>query len=348
MDKLKPYDVEEAYWPIKLDANEMPDGFTARLQTIIAETLRQVPLNRYPEIAASNFRQVLAQGLGISRDNVLAGNGSSELLGAICHAFGGPGRSILYPAPSFSMYGVYARLSDSEPVSFSLDEDFHLPAERFLQAAKAAKASLVILCNPNNPTGTVMPEQDIEYIVANAGCPVVVDEAYYEFYGQTSLALLDKYPNLIITRTFSKAYGLAACRIGYLAAGKDIAGVVGKILLPYHVNALSLAVAAAVYHNKAEVMAAVSGIVAERERLAALLTDTGDCRIFKSDTNFLLVKTAKATALAAALAARGIGIRDFSKYPGLEGCIRITVGTASENNEAAEAIGSFFKARVEK
>lgn len=342
LDKLKTYDVEEAAWQVKLDANEMPAAFTGKLSALIADTLNQVQLNRYPQIAATELRQKLARELSLSTGEILVGNGSSELLGAICYAFGGPGRRILYPTPSFSMYSVYASLSDSEPVPFPLSDDFTVSAEKLIVTAKEAQVSLIILCNPNNPTGTVMPQADIEYIVANANCPAVVDEAYFEFYGETSQNLLSKYSNLIITRTFSKAYGLAAARVGYLMTNSTLAGIVGKVLLPYHVNALSLAVASAVLSHKDEVMEAVRGIVAERERLIKVFTGIGDITVFSSDTNFLLIKTASAGELAKQLAINGIGVRDFSKYPDLDNCIRITVGTRQENDKVAEIISSFF------
>lgn len=342
LDKRKTYDVEEGVWPVKLDANEMPEGYTGQLSAIVAGILTQVPLNRYPQIAARDLRQTLACELKLDIEEILVGNGSSELLRAICYAFGGAGRRILFPTPSFSMYGVYTNLADSEPVPFPLSDGFALSPEKLIASAKAAKVSLIILCNPNNPTGTIMPQADIEYIAANAECPVVVDEAYYEFYGQSSQNLLAKYPNLIITRTFSKAYGLAAARVGYLMTNRTLAGIIGKVLLPYQINALSLAVASAVFSRREEVMPAIREIIAERSRLASLLAGVGDISVFPSEANFLLIKTVKSLELAKQLDIQGIGVRDFSKNPGLDNCIRITVGTRQENEEVAEAISSFF------
>ena len=343
LNGLQTYDVEEAAWPVKMDANEMPEGFTGGLQAEALRAFAEVPLNRYPQIAATSLRQELARNLGLATGQVLVGNGSSELLGAICYAFGGTGRKILFPSPSFSMYGVYAGISDSEGVPVPLREDFTLDPEVMAEEAKALNASLVILCNPNNPTGTTMPQADIEYILSRLDCPVVVDEAYHEFYGETSQPLLAKYPNLMIARTFSKAYGLAAARVGYLMSGPEIAGIVGKIMLPYHLNALSLAVASVVFRGRDAVMTKVRQVVAERERLAGLLKNCGDIQVYPSATNFLLIKTAQAGPLAAAFASQGIGIRDFSKSPLLPGCLRITIGTKEENDKVAEVAGSFFK-----
>ncbi|MCX7779757.1 MAG: histidinol-phosphate transaminase [Negativicutes bacterium] len=342
LDLLKPYAVDEAAWRIKVDANEMPDGFSPDIAEQVNKAMTKVALNRYPEIAAISLRQLLAADLGVEPQNVLVGNGSSELLGACCYAFGGRGRCIVYPSPSFSMYEVYARLADCEAVPVELTPEFQVPAEKVIEAAQKKAASLVILCNPNNPTGTVMSAADIEYIVRSLDCPVVVDEAYYEFFGESCLSLLPKYGNLIVARTFSKAYGLAAARVGYLVGGSEALAVIGKVLLPYHVNALSLAVAEAVYRQKTAVLAAVQRIVAERERMAQSLGAMDGITVYPSQTNFLLLKTDRTPELTAAFSRQGIGVRDFSKYPGLAGCIRITVGSERENRAVISTIANFF------
>jgi histidinol-phosphate aminotransferase len=342
LNKLKPYSVEEADWRIKVDANEMPDRRDRGLTASVQKALSGVALNRYPEIAATTLRQKLAADLGFLPENILIGNGSSELLAAICYTFGGSGRSIVFPTPSFSMYGVYTRLADCEPVPVKLTPEFTVPARELVEAAKTANASLVILCNPNNPTGTIMPLEDIEYIVTKVDCPVVVDEAYHEFFGETALTLMEKFPNLIIARTFSKAYGLAAARVGYLIADKAITAAIGKVLLPYGVNALSLAVAEALYREKQQVLAEVNSIISEREGLKNTLSTVGDLTVYPSQANFVLIKTKKAEELSALLGAKGIGVRDFSKSPGLEGCIRVTVGAAEENQEIIQTIKDFY------
>ena len=201
---------------------------------------------------------------------------------------------------------------------------------------------MVWLCNPNNPTGTVTPQQDIEAIAQGVSCPVVVDEAYYEFYGESSINLIKKYPNLIVTRTFSKAFGLAAARVGYLVGNSDTVSAVAKVLMPYHVNALSLAAAETVYRRKADLNGAIRRVIVERERLADRLSQIQGVTVYPSNANFLLIRTEKAQELTAFYAAGGIGVRHFSGSPGLEGCIRITVGTPAENEAVVLAAQTFF------
>ncbi|SMC47607.1 histidinol-phosphate transaminase [Sporomusa malonica] len=338
LETLKPYSVEEVDWPIKLDANERSTDLPPAVKAKVIENLRALPFNRYPDISALSLKTVIADGFGLTAANVLIGNGSSEILEALCFAFGGAGRSIVYPTPSFSMYGIYVKLADSQPVPVELNADYTLDADKLLTAANQAAASIILLCNPNNPTGTIIPPEQIEYIVANTKSLVVVDEAYHEFYGKSSVDLLGKYTNVAIARTFSKAYGLAAARVGYLLAPEEIAQTIGKVLLPYNVNALTLATAKTVFAMRQEFAASLAENSSERERMTAALSAVSGLTVYPSQTNFLLVKSDNAAALAARLSARGIGVRDFSTAPGLAGCIRIGVGTPAENNAVLEAV----------
>ena len=340
LETLKPYSAEENRWPISLDANESPVDMPPAIKAKVIEKLAALPFNRYPEISAQSLKTTIAAGFGLTAANVLIGNGSSEILEALCYAFGGEGRSIVYPSPSFSMYGIYAKLADSQPVPVALNDDYTLDADKLLAAAKTAAASVILLCNPNNPTGTVLPPEQIEYMVANTRSLVVVDEAYHEFYGKTSVNLLGKYPNVAIARTFSKAYGLAAARVGYLLAGEEIAQTIGKILLPYGVNALTLATAELVYTMRQEFAASLDVNKQERERMTKAFGAINGVKVYPSQTNFLLVKSDNAAAMVAKLNARNIGVRDFSTVPGLINCIRIGVGTPAENNAVLEAVTS--------
>lgn len=338
LETLKPYSVEEINWPIKIDANERPADLPPAVKAKVIEKLAALSFNRYPEISAQSLKTVIGADFGLTAANVLIGNGSSEVLEALCFAFGGTGHSIVYFTPSFSMYGIYAKLSDSRPVPVELNADFSLDADKFLSIANQNQASVILLCNPNNPTGTVMPEEQVEYIVANTNSLVVVDEAYQEFYGKTSVGLLKKYPNVAIARTFSKAYGLAATRVGYLLAGEDIVKTIGKVLLPYNVNALTLATAEIVFNLRQDFAGSIAENNRERERMAAALDAISGIMVYPSQTNFLLIKSENAAAIVARLNARGIGVRDFSTAPGLNGCIRIGIGTPAENNAVLEAI----------
>lgn len=323
---------------VKLDANERPRDLPPAVKERILNRLRELPFNRYPEASGAALRQAIAAANGVTPDMVVLGCGSSEILQALCLALAGPGRAVVYPVPSFSMYPIYAAVAGSRAVPVPLGDDFALDGTAVVEAARRAGPSLVMLCNPNNPTGTAVPLAEIEKVVAALDCLVVVDEAYYEFHGQSALPLLDRYANLAVTRTFSKAYGLAGARVGYMLAAPALCQAVARVLLPYHVNALSLAAAEAVFADQTAVAAAVAEVTAERERLAEQLAALPGCTVYPSRTNFLLLRLPDARKVAAALAARGIAVRTFSGVPSLADCLRVTVGTAGENDRLLRAL----------
>ncbi len=344
LEELKSYAVaEETGFAVKLDANERSADLPAAVRECVLSRLASLEFHRYPDMAAMALRTKIADAYGLQPENILIGNGSSQLLEVMCYAFGGAGRSILFPAPSFSMYGTYVKLADSRAVPVMLAEDFSLSPDKMLAAAAEHQASLVILCNPNNPTGNSIPAKDIEAIIAGADCPVVVDEAYMEFYGQSAAPLLAKYQNLIIARTFSKAYGLASARVGYLLAAPALTAIISKVLMPYHANSLSLAAAEVVFDMRQEFQPDIEQTISERKRLAARLQEFAAITVYPSATNFLLLRTPQAKELAEYLASQSISIRDFSSAPGLTNCLRITIGTADENDKVLQAVAAFFE-----
>ena len=342
IQELQAYHVDERTWEIKLDANERAGDLPEHVRQSIIQKLSNLSFQLYPDMGMKRLRQAIAKDAKLDLENVLIGCGSSELLMALCQTFGGPGKSIIYPQPSFSMYGIYAKLSESEPVPVALRADFSLDVDKVVAAIDEKTTGLIMLCNPNNPTGNVMDQAEIETILKKAKCPVVIDEAYIEFFGETSLPLLKKYSNLVITRTFSKAFGLASARIGYLFADSSITQAVSKALMPYHVNALSLLAAEAVYEAKDEVLKVVEETIAEREALYGQLKKLSGIEVYPSKTNFLLFKSKK-NGLYEALAGRGIGVRDFGTAQGLEGCIRVTMGTKQENAAFLAAVQAFVE-----
>lgn len=343
LENLKPYSVEEKDWDIKLDANESPHNLPPLVRERVMNQLEYLAFNRYPEMGMRDLRAQIAENFKMNVQNVQIGNGSSEIIMALCQICGGPGRSIVFPVPSFSMYAVYAQLSDSQPVPVALNEDYTVSPEKVLKAAEESNAKLIILCNPNNPTGTVMPPADIQLIVSKAKCPVLVDEAYFEFYGESAVGLMAQYENVIIARTFSKAYGLAAARVGYVLAPATIITMLERVLMPYHINALSLATAEILYQMRDEFMPGLEQVIEERIRLVASLEGIAGIKVYPTETNFILIKTEKAPALGAYLLEKNIGVRDFSTVPGLINCIRFTVGTPFENDGLMQAITAFMR-----
>jgi histidinol-phosphate aminotransferase len=342
LEKIKTYSVEEKEWDSKLDANESPNNLPPLVHERVMNQIEYMAFNRYPDIGMRDLKALIAEAFAATVQNIVIGNGSSEVLLALCQTFGGAGRSIVFPVPSFSMYGIYAQLTDSQAVPVALNEDFSLSPEMVVEAAEQSKAKLIILCNPNNPTGTIIPQEDIEYIVSKVQCPVIVDEAYYEFYGQSAVNLMKKYGHLIVARTLSKAYGLAAIRVGYMLANAEIVAMVERVLMPYHVNALSLITAQVVYQMRDEFMPVIGQIIEERKRLSKSLSAMEGITVYPSETNFILIRTEKAQKLSAYLSEKNIGIRDFSMTPLLTNCIRITVGTSLENDRLCKVVKEFM------
>lgn len=343
LNELPTYDVTEQDWNIKLNANESNLNLPPLVEERVVNRLASIAFNRYPDTESDDLKDLLAQNFQVKPQNILLGNGSSEILEKLFFAFGGPDRSIVFPVPSFSMYKIYAHLSEAIAIPVELEEDYTLDPEKIITAAKENQAKLVVLCTPNNPTGNAIPLMDIERIAKNIDCPLAIDEAYVEFHGISAVQLLEKYPNIIIARTFSKAYGLAAVRIGYMLANEEIIQMVSKACMPYHINTLTLATAAIVYQMRDEFVPRIQMYVAERKRMAEQLSKLAGITVYPSDTNFILIKYAKAAALNAHLENLKIGIRSFGDAPRLENCLRITVGTREENDTWFKVLKDFIE-----
>ena len=272
----------------------------------------------------------------------MLGNGSSEIIEKIFYAFGGEGKKILYPVPSFSMYKIYAKAAEAEGVEFVLDKNFDLDVDKFIEKISEVKPSLAVICNPNNPTGNVLQVEQIEKIVKSVDCALLLDEAYVEFFGKSAVNLVKKYKNLIVARTFSKAYGLAGARVGYMIANAEITKMIGKTFMPYHMNSLSLVTADIVFQMRDEFIPRLQMIIAERKRLFEWLKKIPALEVFPSQTNFILIRHEKADELNKYLESLDIGVRYFTGNDFLKNCLRISIGTRPENDEVFDAIKNFL------
>ena len=218
-----------------------------------------------------------------------------------------------------------------------------LDVKHFVSVVNESNAALCVICNPNNPTGNVVSLADIEYVASHTSCAFLVDEAYIEFHGKSAVGLLKKYPNLIVARTFSKAYGLAGCRCGYMLASAAITNMVSKSFMPYHMNTLTLVTADTVFQMRDEFVPRIQMAIAERSRMEKLYSELQGFKVFPSNTNFVFLKYDKATELNADLVEQGIGIRSFGKAPLLENCLRISMGNREENDAVYKAIKNFVE-----
>ena len=324
LEKMPSYDGVEKTYRLKVNANESTLNLPPLVEERVINRLALLTLNRYPNEEYYSLVEQIAKNFSLDAAQILLGGGSSEIIEKVFHAFGGAGRKVVYPQPSFSMYKIYAKAAESEGVPFDLDANFNLDAEKFIATAKNVGASLAVVCNPNNPTGNALTPAQIEKIAASIDCAFLLDEAYVEFYGRSAVNLVAKYPNLLVARTFSKAYGMAGARVGYMIAQAEVTRMVNKTFMPYHMNVLSLAAADIVYQMRNEFVPRLQMTIAERKRMSEQLQTLRGVEVFPSETNFILIRLARAEELKNYLESLDIGIRYFSPQAfGLKNCLRI-------------------------
>ena len=344
LDKMPSYDGVEKNYRIKVNANESTLNLPPLVKERVMNHLASLMFNRYPNEEYYSLVKQIAENFSVDEAQILLGGGSSEIIEKVFHAFGGAGHKIIFPQPSFSMYKIYAKAADAQGVPFDLDEQFNLNVDEFIKTIHEIGASLAVVCNPNNPTGNALTPAQIEKISASIDCAFLLDEAYVEFYGQSAVNLVAKYPNLIVARTFSKAYGMAGARVGYMIAQSEVTRMINKTFMPYHMNKLSLAAANIVYQMRNEFIPRLQMIISERQRMKEQLKKISGVEVFPSETNFLLIRLARAEDLKNYLESLDIGVRYFSPSAfGLKNCLRISIGTLFENDEVLNAIKNFLE-----
>ncbi len=342
---LTPYVVvpKEEAKKIILDGNENPYQMPLEIMEKFTERLLQMELNRYPDAGCNNLRKKIASylGQGINAEQILVGNGSDEVLQHLVQTFIQPNEKVLCLQPTFSMYKVFTKIGGGILVGFQLEEDGTLDLNNFWQAVKRVQPKMIFLCSPNNPTGGKIPLLTIAEIVKEFKGILVVDEAYGEFCQDSIISMLDQFPNLCVTRTFSKAIGLAGIRLGYLVGNKPLIQEVKKVILPYNVNAISQMMGEVILDNESLIRERVEKILEERERLRSLLEQHNGWYVYPSEANFLFLRGKDIPALANSFEEVGIQIRKFSGD--FKDAIRITVGTPEENDQVCRVVLSFIE-----
>lgn len=288
----KPYGAPQLDVPILLNVNENPYPPSAEIVTEMAQGMVSAAtgLNRYPDREATELRQALADylGYGLSPAQVWAANGSNEVMTQLLTAFGGPGRRVLTFTPTYSMYPEYARNTCTEFVTRPRNPDFSLDAQLILSAIAETDPTVVLITSPNNPTGTSTSLEVIAQVCANSDAIVVADEAYQEFStAPSALELLPEYPNLVVSRTMSKAFALAGGRVGYFAASSAIVDAARIVRLPYHLSAQTQSVAQVALRHAPELLAKVDQLAAEARDFQAWAI-AGGFEVVPSDANFVL------------------------------------------------------------
>jgi histidinol-phosphate aminotransferase len=340
---------------IKLDANESPFALSAAAEESLAKALRKSDLHRYPDAAARDLREVLSRHLGVAGDEICLGNGSDELLGLLCAAFGEPRgpknkvaarASILYPAPGFVVFRTAAISHGLDVVEVPFADKFAPDDNALLEAVAREKPNLIFLATPNNPTGTVWPRETIaKLLVQFPDVITVVDEAYLAYGDARSCSdLALAHSHCVCLGTLSKI-GLAGLRVGYLIGKKEVVAEVEKVRPPYNLSTLAQRAATLILReHHPELQAHFALVKAERARLYEALNAFADVEVFPSGANFLLIRVVEARKLFEGLAERGVVVRCFDRGL-LKGCLRVTVGTPDENSWLLDAMKAYFGAR---
>jgi histidinol-phosphate aminotransferase len=339
---LKPYAIEELQASIKLDANESPfDPPKEILENVLAK-LRGVHLSRYPDPGAQALKEKIASFLKIRPDRMILGNGSDELIGTLITTFTGRGNGVLYPVPTFSMYGIIARTLGQQIIEVPLNNAFQLDPGPFLETVRERSPQIIFLATPNNPTGITIPEKTLHQILEASESLVVIDEAYIDYSGQPGLIdNLHRYPNLVVLRTLSKI-GMASLRVGILTAGKEILQELEKVRLPYNINTLSQTAATILLEYPEAIREQIGILIRERGLLSRAMEQIPEIKIFSSQANFLFFRTPVSDELYGSLINSGILIRNLNQPGALQGCLRVTVGRPEENRKFLEEVQQFF------
>ncbi len=327
---------------LRLDFNENTLACSPAVLAAI-QNLSAADLTRYPE--RGPVEALAARHLGLSPEQVILTNGVDEAIHILWQAFLDPGDELLLPVPTYTMYEIYASATDAGVVHVQASPDFAFPFEALL-AAITPKTKLIAIANPNSPTGSVCTREQILAIAQAAPQAVVlVDEAYFHFYGQTVMDLIGKLPNLIVARTFSKAYGLASLRLGLLAGPESLLHWTRRVLSPYSVNMVALtALQSALTHPEAQSYLDwyVAEVKESRTAFLAALTEIG-LAWWPTEANFVLVNMGPSHKhFASSMREQGILVRDRSADPGCDGLVRITIGTRAQMRLAVAAIQEFF------
>lgn len=336
---LPAYRAPQADAPLRLNTNESPWPPPDAVIADVIERLRSLPLNRYPDRDASALRGAIGAWAGWPAEGVWVANGSNEILLTLLLAFGGPKRSMLLFEPTYAMHSHLGHVTGTQVVTRRIRQPWILDPSFVAQTVAEVKPHLVFVCSPNNPTGNAQPIEVVEAALSASSGLVVVDEAYGEFGGVSALSLAGFHDRVVVTRSFSKSWRLAGARLGMLLAHPWLIEAMQVARLPYHLSAVSQAVGEAAVRHANLSLSTVAEIVMERQRLAQELARVPGVEVFASDANFLLMRSERdGSGLWSELAEAGVLIRDFSTVEGLEGCVRVTVGSSEQNAQFVETL----------
>jgi histidinol-phosphate aminotransferase len=323
---------------VRLNTNESPypppEGFVEAFRTAVAAA----SFNRYPDRGAGQLRAALGRFLGQPAERIFCANGSNEVLQTILLTYGGPGRRAAVFEPSYVLHAHIANITGTEVVTGERRADFTLDPTEAAAFVTAEAPDVVLLTTPNNPTGTVEPRATVEALLEAAPGLLVVDEAYADFAPWSALELVGDATPLVVVRTYSKVWSMAAFRLGFCVGPPDLVADLEKVVLPYHLSVPTQVAGTVALDFVAEMRARVEAIVAERERLTSALRAMDGVEVFSSGANFVLIRVGGAHAVWQALLDKDVLVRDFSRWRRLEDCLRVTVGRPEENDAFLTAL----------
>ncbi|HER24609.1 MAG TPA: histidinol-phosphate transaminase [Candidatus Atribacteria bacterium] len=349
--ELKPYDAHEVPYKIKLNANENPYGLSEEDIEEILNKAKNIEYSRYPNANSVKLSEIVSSFWGLTKNNIVIGNGSDELIDYLVKAFSEKGRRIITTAPSFAMYKIYSMINGSNFVQIPLNQsNFSLNEDKILIEAKKEDSSMIFIAYPNAPTGNYFAEDKMIRIIEESGCLVIVDEAYYEFGEKTFIPLISRYDNLAILRTFSKAYSIASLRVGYLLSNPEIINEVRKVKSPFNVNTFSQIAAQVVFQNKEILKDNLNKIIKERERLTNRINKIPPFKAYPSWTNFVLVEVGSkenSDLVYNHLLTQGILVQTVSDpiFSASRYFLRITVGKREENDILIKGLENVSRVR---
>ena len=324
---------------VRLNTNESPYPPPPEwLEALVAQA-RNIAFNRYPDRAARGLREALGQWHGVPPEQVFAANGSNEVLQSVCLAYGGAGRKAAMFEPTYALHAHIAHLTGTGLVQGQRRPDFTLDVTAATELLEQEDPAVVFLCSPNNPTGLAEDASTVSSIVAATAGLVVVDEAYGQFASWSALELVAEGVPLAVVRTYSKTWSMAGLRLGYLIGPSEVVKALERVALPYHLDALKQAAGRLALGFSAQMEHRVASVVAERDRLVAALSRM-PVQVWPSQANFVLwrPRQRRGQEVWQGLVARSVLGRDTSSWPGLQGCLRTTVGTREENDRFLSAL----------
>jgi histidinol-phosphate aminotransferase len=324
---------------VRLNTNESPFPPPASWRAALTEELQSLPFHRYPDRDATALRAAIGEQYGLSADHVLAANGSNEVIQSVCLAFGGAGRSAAVFRPTYLMHSHIARITGTEVVEGERGPDFALDLADVERVLRAHAPAITFLCSPNNPTGMLEPSEAVERVLELAPGIVVVDEAYGQFSPRSAIEQIADDKPLVVTRTFSKTWSMAAARLGYLIGPPDVVRALEGVLLPYHLDTMKQVAGRLALRYKSEMEGRVATIVEERGRIVAGLAEL-PVETWPSAANFVLFRPQEkdGEAVWQALLDRSVLVRNCAGWPRLDGCLRVTIGTPEENDAFLAAL----------